>query len=588
MKMNFIRNFLILFVLFFSFLSQTYAQPAVNSFYEEADIFFPQYVFNGGVDYRSISQNKKELNLLIKKIETYTPANDEDEKAFLINAYNLIVIKILVDNYPVRSPQAISGFFKYYEFQVSGAKRSLDDIENNLLRKKYADPRLHFVLVCGAKGCPPLISSAYLPNTLNDQLDKQCHLAVNKNSFVNYDIAANKLVLSEIFKWYESDFKKVGGIENFINNYRTEKITSQAIKKSYSNYDWSINELTQQMKQAIIAESEKIALQNKTNLLDSTLAKDNEPVDSDIKNVEAPVKSQILPPRQEEESKVLQFFSRADSLANKENLQVYTPSKLYRAGQLEYKVFANLYSQKKVFDSDKNKVRTNNRGNYLTLINQVLIGINPRVNVGFDLWIKSVFIDDSISSPFKTFTLNHGSNISRTALSSIGPKIKIVPFKKLERLSVQATLLFPVAKDQEGILNERPFLSRDSYTLITQIFYDFMIVPKLQVFVQASPWLYIKRKPKRQPGVGRFSASNPLDLFISYFPTKNLTFFIQEQFWPDYDDKGLTSWFRQEGLGFKYQVLNGELEFETSVTKFTQGRDAGAGITINFGIRYVY
>ena len=38
---------------------------------------------------------------------------------------------------------------------------TLNDLENERLRKPYNDPRIHFALVCAAKGCPGLSREAY-------------------------------------------------------------------------------------------------------------------------------------------------------------------------------------------------------------------------------------------------------------------------------------------------------------------------------------------------------------------------------------------------------------------------------------------
>jgi len=86
----------------------------------------------------------------------------------------------------------------------------------------------------------------------------------------------------------------------------------------------------------------------------------------------------------------------------------------------------------------------------------------------------------------------------------------------------------------------------------------------------------------------RVSVSSPAGIFFSYFPTKRLTFYVQQEFWPNFGNNGISSWFRQEGLGMKVQVINGILEAEASYTRFTMGANTGAGQTINFGLRLIH
>jgi hypothetical protein len=99
-----------------------------------------------------------------------------------------------------------------------------------------------------------------------------------------------------------------------------------------------------------------------------------------------------------------------------------------------------------------------------------------------------------------------------------------------------------------------------------------------------SPWVYIKKKTV----ANRTSLSSPLDIFVSYFPTDRFTLYAQQGYWPNYGENGIASWFSQQGLGTKYQIIKGKLEIESSYTKFTMGRNQGAGSTYNFGLRFIH
>ncbi len=212
-------------------------------FFAQADTFFNAYVSEGKVDYKSIVKNPSSINELLdiaKKIN-FSKDNAAKYQAFWINGYNLLVIKSIVDNYPMKSPLDKSGFFDIKKHEIGGELITLNDIENKMLRALFPkEPRFHFVLVCAGLGCPPIINKAYLPNTLDAQLEQQTILALNDPLFIQ--VNKNKVKISQIFEWYKSDFTKEGrSLVGFINQYRAEKLLEKA-KISFYPYNWALNE----------------------------------------------------------------------------------------------------------------------------------------------------------------------------------------------------------------------------------------------------------------------------------------------------------------------------------------------------------
>ena len=221
--------------------SQIYSQD-INAFFSNADAFFKTYVSNGKVAYDKINANTKALTDVLSEAEKISVSKSDanNYQAFWINAYNLSVIKGIIDNYPIKSPLDKAGFFDKTEYSIAGKSITLNDIEHKLLRAQFNDARFHFVLVCGAIGCPPLINKAYLPNTLDAQLDAQTKIALN-GSFLQVNTKKKRVAASEIMKWYKEDFTMKGTSEiDFINKYRTEKI-SDNFKLSYFTYNWKLN-----------------------------------------------------------------------------------------------------------------------------------------------------------------------------------------------------------------------------------------------------------------------------------------------------------------------------------------------------------
>ena len=235
-------RYAILMFLVILFSTQIGRSQSPSDFFAKADSFFKSYVKDGRVDYRAIKENPAELNMLIEisKGISITKDNTAEYKAFWINGYNLLVIKSIVENYPVKSPLEVSGFFDESKCNIGGKDITLNDIENKLLRKNFpSEPRFHFVLVCAGLGCPPIIDEAYMPKTLDAQLEAQTKLALNNPDFIK--VNKNKAQISQIFEWYNEDFTKNGQtLVEFINTYRINKLPANT-EISFYTYDWTLN-----------------------------------------------------------------------------------------------------------------------------------------------------------------------------------------------------------------------------------------------------------------------------------------------------------------------------------------------------------
>jgi Protein of unknown function, DUF547 len=239
---SFYSSFILLWLLWFGLMPEVAAQQkATENFFREADSFFRNQVVAGRVKYDGLKTDQQLSTMLQTIAEADWSAMDATtRKAFNINAYNLLVIKAAADAYPLSSVQDIAGFFDKKKMSIAGQQMTLNELEKKELLAAFNDPRLHFVLVCGAVGCPPIIAEAYLPETLEAKLSRQTQLALNDPDFVQYE--NDEAQLSTIFDWYSHDFggnKKA--IFTWINQYRTSAIPASA-KLSYLPYDWSLNE----------------------------------------------------------------------------------------------------------------------------------------------------------------------------------------------------------------------------------------------------------------------------------------------------------------------------------------------------------
>ncbi|MFY0606271.1 MAG: hypothetical protein JXR10_06120 [Cyclobacteriaceae bacterium] len=268
-----------------------------------------------------------------------------------------------------------------------------------------------------------------------------------------------------------------------------------------------------------------------------------------------------------------------------DNLQVYTPSILFDKGEWEYKSFQNLYTQKRSFDLDGGFGKTAAAAEsqvFFTSINQFLYGVNSQINVGLDVWVNYTAL------PFA------GSRESQTGVSLIGPKVKIAPFKSLQRLSIQSSYLFKAADDLENRLPnaENPFFffANDRSIWLTQFFYDLPINDQLQLFFQQAIWYSVVDDSFRDNNYLQTQTS----VFASYFPNSRWTLYGMMEYFPThYNDlkqssQGFYSYFVQSGIGTKFQAIPNKLELEFLYTNFIVGSaGGGAGQTINFGIRLI-
>jgi hypothetical protein len=222
--------------------AQGVSAQGVKDFFSNTDSFLKSTVENGRVDYAGIKNTPETLNALVAaaqeiRVEKTDAANYQ---AFWINAYNIFVINSVVKNYPLKSPLHVPGFFDKIKHKVGGENITLNDIENKLLRANFPEEaRFHFVLVCAGLGCPPIIPAAYMPATLDAQLEKQTVKALNDNNFIR--LKKKKAQISQIFEWYSGDFTQNGAsLVDYINTYRTEKLPEDS-KVSYYPYDWTLN-----------------------------------------------------------------------------------------------------------------------------------------------------------------------------------------------------------------------------------------------------------------------------------------------------------------------------------------------------------
>jgi hypothetical protein len=181
----------------------------------------------------------------------------DDELALWINAYNAYTIELINRHGERRSIRNInrtlgifrgSGPWSEPLAAVGGTDYTLDEIEQDIIRRRFADPRIHFALVCAALGCPPLRREAYTGAELDAQLDDQARRFLLHDPTKNrVDVGDESLYLSRIFDWYGEDFgENPQAIGAYVATFfpagaERDLLTSGEFRIRYTDYDWSLN-----------------------------------------------------------------------------------------------------------------------------------------------------------------------------------------------------------------------------------------------------------------------------------------------------------------------------------------------------------
>ncbi len=176
----------------------------------------------------------------------------QEQKAYWINLYNALTVKVVLDHYPVRSIRMINlppGFFSRGPWDaklltIEGEEVSLNDIEHRILRPIWKDPRVHYAINCASIGCPNLQPQAYTGDNAELLLEKAAREFINHPRGVSFP--SNRLQISSIYFWFQEDFGgSEKGIIKHLRKYLSEKNLEQLdkVQKNIGHkYDWNLNE----------------------------------------------------------------------------------------------------------------------------------------------------------------------------------------------------------------------------------------------------------------------------------------------------------------------------------------------------------
>lgn len=215
----------------------------------------------GLVDYRALKAAPEPLEKYLAELASIRPSDCDawpraDKIALWVNAYNAYTIKAILDHYPIKSNwktslrypknsiRQISGVWDKLKFTVMGRNLTLDEMEHDILRKEFKDPRAHMALVCASLGCPVLREEPYTGAALDAQLDDQARRFLAAPDKFRLDREKGRAYFSPIFKWFTEDFEPspAAFMARYVPAGDKAFLEAGKFKTEWLDYDWTLNE----------------------------------------------------------------------------------------------------------------------------------------------------------------------------------------------------------------------------------------------------------------------------------------------------------------------------------------------------------
>jgi hypothetical protein len=231
-------------------------------------------VRDGLVYYRVLRAERARLDAYVNSLANASieSAPRDEQMAFWLNAYNALVLKTVVDHYPIPqrtseypkgSIRQIPGAFERITHRVAGRMVTLDQIEQTIL-PEFHDPRVYLLLGRGAIGGGRLNSEAHTAAGLEMHLKDAAAECVTRAQCIEIDRANNQINVSSIFSWRAQDFITayagaapemfgtrspveraiLAFIQPHILTTEREFLEMNQFKVAFKPFDWSLNDLT--------------------------------------------------------------------------------------------------------------------------------------------------------------------------------------------------------------------------------------------------------------------------------------------------------------------------------------------------------
>ena len=198
----------------------------------------------GGVDYAALKADAEAMGQLDRFLAGVATLPASAGLADWLNAYNATVVKAVVERYPLASVRDVPGCFDRVTHRIAGQERTLDAVENEIIRPRFEDARVHFALNCGARSCPALAPRAFRAGSLDRTLDGLVRRALR--SPLHLRVVDGTPELSKLFEWFAADFTRggetaVAWARRFDARGVLEGIADDATPR-FRRYDWRLND----------------------------------------------------------------------------------------------------------------------------------------------------------------------------------------------------------------------------------------------------------------------------------------------------------------------------------------------------------
>ena len=239
------------------------------------DQILDQYVRDGLVYYASL---RRERRLLDRYVESLAPRpsafatwSAERRLAYWINGYNALVLRTVIDHYPIRgtssnfpesSVMQVPGMFAGREHLIAGDHLTLQGIEDQI--GDLGDPRVYLALGRGAVGSPRLRSEAFDASRFEIQLQAVVADFATTTRHIHVDPLGDRLVVNAVLGWQAARFASCcGGVDDNDETGRTsferavvaliepalfpserDYLAENTFRLSYRDFDWRLNDLT--------------------------------------------------------------------------------------------------------------------------------------------------------------------------------------------------------------------------------------------------------------------------------------------------------------------------------------------------------
>ena len=229
--------------------------------HSEWDELLSKNVRNEGrrFDYVGLKAEEDKFNAYLQAIASaeLSQLASREIQALFANAYNAYTIKTVLDHvsadgeFSIDSIRDVPDVFERKDHTVGGFALSLDNMEHNVLRPMFKDPRFHFAVNCASVSCPPVPMRAFTGERLDDQLDELTRAALTNPDYVSIDGEA--LLVTKIMEWYGADFidpensGSASTLAAYIAKYATEDVRAFIAEHgdnppvTFRDYDWHLN-----------------------------------------------------------------------------------------------------------------------------------------------------------------------------------------------------------------------------------------------------------------------------------------------------------------------------------------------------------